>query len=455
MKNKATILIIDDDEDVLITARMILRPFYQKVITESSPKNLESVLRKEHIDIIILDMNYKVGATTGNEGLYWLRQIKSIDPEIKVIMNTAYGDIQLAVECMKEGATDFLVKPWEKEKLIATVNTVYQLMNSEKKVVRLKESNKILHSDLTSHLGEMIGESEAIKEVFETIRKVAATDANVLILGENGTGKELVARAIHDLSKRKSEEFVKVDLGSLTGSLFESELFGHVKGAFTDAKTDKSGRFEIASGGSLFLDEIGNISLAHQAKLLSVLQNRQVLRVGSSKPTPIDIRLISATNKDISAMVNQESFREDLVYRINTIEISVPALRERKGDIGLLVKHFLALYGKKYDKGSLTINASQVNKLEQYSWPGNVRELQHATERAVIMSSGTELSADDFITKKSLVNVSKPESLNVEDVERQTIIQAVEKHKGNLTKAAKTLGFGRSTLYRKMQKYGL
>ncbi|UII26093.1 sigma-54 dependent transcriptional regulator [Fulvivirga maritima] len=455
MKKKATILILDDDDDVLITAKMILRAHYQKIITENSPKSLESLLKKEPIDIIILDMNFKVGATSGNEGLFWLRKIKELTPATLVIMNTAYGDIQLAVECMKEGATDFLVKPWEKEKLLATVNTVYQLALSEKKIERLTETKTVLHQDLSDQMGEMIGSSEAMKKVYDAIKKVAATDANVLILGENGTGKELVARAIHQLSKRKSEAFLKVDLGAISDNLFESELFGHTKGAFTDAKTDKPGRFEIADQGSLFLDEIGNISLAHQAKLLSVLQNRQITRVGANKSTAIDIRLISATNKNINEMVDQEQFREDLVYRINTIEISLPPLRERKGDIPLLINHFIKKYGSKYDKKSLSVNDEVMSKLSQYPWPGNVRELQHAVERAVIMSAAGTLTEDDFLTKKTVnFNVSEA-SLNVGDVEKQTIMQALEKSGGNLTKAAKTLGLGRSTLYRKMNKYGL
>lgn len=452
-KQKSLVLVVDDDEDVLLTARMILRPYY-KVETANSPKQLENYIKSVDVQVIVLDMNFKTGATSGNEGLFWLRKIKEINPEIEVIMNTAYGDIQLAVECMKEGATDFLVKPWEKEKLLSTVNNVAALNQSRKKINQLESTKAALNRDIDSAIGELVGESAAMQSVYETIKKVAATDANVLILGENGTGKELVARAIHKLSHRNKQNFVKVDLGALSSTLFESELFGHVKGAFTDAKEDQIGRFEMAHEGTLFLDEIGNISLAQQAKLLSVLQNRQIHRVGSSKAIDIDIRLITATNRDIDEMVGRNEFREDLLYRINTIAVELPPLRDRDEDIELLTRHFFEIFKRKYDKSDLFLPKSMVEKLNHYNWPGNVRELQHAVERAVIMSNGPKLKEEDFlISGKKKKSSSAKETLNVEEIEKEIIVKAIEKHNGNLTKAAETLGMGRSTLYRKMNKY--
>ena len=453
---KGKVLIIDDDEDVLIAARMILRSHFENVRTEHSPKQLESILATDTPDIIILDMNFKTGATSGNEGLFWLRRIKEIDPEIHVIMNTAYGDIQLAVECMKEGAIDFLVKPWEREKLLSTVKNVFELKQSKKEINRLESTSKLISQDIDSIKGELKGDSAAIQQVFETIRKVATTDANVLILGENGTGKELVARAIHNASKRSNKSFIKVDLGSITESLFESELFGHRKGAFTDAREDRLGRFEVAHGGTLFLDEIGNIPPNLQAKLLSTLQNRVVTKVGDNRQVPIDIRLICATNKPIYDLSSEGAFREDLLYRINTIEISLPALRERSGDIKLLTNHFMDVYSNKYEKQGVKIAKTTLEKLENYEWPGNVRELQHAVERAIIMASSNLLLPEDFLIRPR-ANPSREvtSSLKVGELEKQAIIKALEKCKGNLSKASQELGMGRSTLYRKMEKYGI
>ncbi len=454
-KKAGTILIVDDDEDVLITAKMILRNEFDKIITESSPKKLERLLETERIDVILLDMNFKTGATSGNEGLFWLRRIKALAPEIEIIMNTAYGDIQLAVDCMKEGAIDFMIKPWEKEKLLTTIKNIFQITQSKKKIHQLEAAEQVLVDDLASSLGEMLGQSAAMKQVFETIQKVANTDANVLILGENGTGKELVARAIHQMSARKTKRFVKVDLGALSDSLFESELFGHEKGAFTDAKADREGRFVLAHEGTLFLDEIGNISAQHQIKLLTVLQNRQVTKLGSNKSANINIRLIAATNADIMAMVSENRFRQDLLYRINTIEINLPPLRKRDGDIKLLALHFMHQYGQKYNKGNLQLPDQTIKKLENYHWPGNIRELQHAVERAVIMSENNVLQPEDFLMKSTGITTSDQSSLKVEDVEKMAVVQAIETYENNLTAAAKALGMGRSTLYRKMKKYGL
>ncbi len=449
---KARILVVDDDPDVLHTARMILKTDYQ-VDTENTPLRIESLLKKEPPDLIVLDMNFKAGATSGNEGLFWLRKIKELHPECYVIMNTAYGDINLAVESMKIGAVDFLVKPWEREKLLATINTVYQLMLSNRKVERLQRKSELLHGEVESGYQEMVFTSGRMKSVMQVVEKVATTDASVLILGENGTGKELLARAIHKRSIRASEGLVKVDLGALSESLFESELFGHVKGSFTDAREDRVGRFEIADKGTLFLDEIGNLSQPMQVKLLSALQNRQITRIGSNKPIPFDARVISATNQPLYEMVNQHVFRQDLLYRINTVEIELPPLRERKEDIAMLVKHYLKIYGDKYAKPKLQLDERALGQLMNYPWPGNIRELQHAVERAVIMTEDSTIKATHILpVRKEKAALT---SLKVEDVEKSAISKAIERCSGNLSQAADELGIGRTTLYRKMKKYGL
>ena len=456
MKKKGTILIIDDDPDVLVTAKMILKAHFQSIEIENSPNRLETLMTNHEYDVIILDMNFKTGATSGNEGLFWLRKIKSIDPLTQVVMNTAYGDIELAVDCMKEGAADFLVKPWQKEKLFATVNNVYDLGRSKKEVNTLKHTQKVLHEEMDQHLGDILSRSTVMNEVFHTIEKVSDTDANVLILGENGTGKELVARAIHNQSARVKKSFIKVDVGAIAENLFESELFGYTKGAFTDAKEDRMGRLELAHSGTLFLDEIGNLTQSLQSKLLSVLQNREVIRLGSNRPKKIDVRLVSATNMPLYEMTEQGEFRQDLLYRINTVEIRLPPLRQRKADIALLTDHFLHMYASKYKKPTPKLGINTLKKLENYSWPGNVRELQHAAERAVIMANQKTLEPEDFLLRR---RKEKPfadnQSLKVVDIEKQTISQAIDRHHGNLTKAAEELGMGRSTLYRKMKKYGI
>lgn len=453
-KKKGHILIIDDDEDVLFTARTILKRVYERVSTENSPNRLESILKKESIDLIILDMNFKAGMTSGNEGLYWLRKIHEIDPDVHILMNTAYGDIQLAVESMKLGAVDFLVKPWEKEKLLSTVRTVFELRQSRKQVNKLSGQKSALVADLETGFTDLIYQSDKMHKVVDTIDRVADTDASVLILGENGTGKEVIARLIHRKSSRKKEPMIKVDLGAITESLFESELFGHVKGAFTDAREDKPGRFEIADGGTLFMDEIGNLNVAMQVKLLSALQNRVIHRVGSNKALPVDIRLISATNMDISSMVSRETFRQDLLYRINTVEIEIPPLRDRAEDIPVLIDHFLKIYSNKYQRPGMKIEPSVVKQMKKYTWPGNVRELQHALERGVIMAKDRIISSEDIILPKSLPT-GEFASLKVEDVEKKAIAKAIDKFSGNLSKASEELGIGRTTLYRKMKKYNL
>lgn len=452
------ILIIDDDVDVLHTAKMVLKRHFATIQTESDPKKLYELLATDTFDVILLDMNFAFGQTSGREGLFWLKEILQLDPQAHIILNTAYGDIELAVTAMKEGAIDFLVKPWEKEKLVSSVSTIYQLSQSKKEVQHLRVKQKVLNKDLDSQFPEIITAAPPMRKVLNTLSKVAGTDANVLILGENGTGKEVVARAIYRHSTRASADFIKVDLGALSENLFESELFGHVKGAFTDAKEERIGRFEMASGGSLFLDEIGNLSPALQTKLLSALQNRQITRVGANKVIPIDIRLICATNQPIYEMAVENRFRQDLLYRINTVEIHLPPLRERKEDIALLASHFLQIYAAKYRKTGLSISPEAINNLQAYSWPGNIRELQHAIERAVIMCDTDQINAGDFLLNPTYVarkGQSKPENFNLEEIEKEAIRKAIKKHSGNLSQAAVELGFGRSTLYRKMTKYGL
>lgn len=454
MKKKGHILIVDDDHDVLFTAKTILKREYEKVTTESSPNRLETLLQKEEIDLVILDMNFKAGVTSGNEGLFWLKRIHELDPEIHVLLNTAYGDIDLAVESMKQGAVDFLIKPWEKEKLLATIQNVFNLRQSKKKIKKLEGRESALTQDIDAAYSDLIFGSASMQKIMQIVEKVAITDASVLITGENGTGKEVMARTIHRMSPRKKESMIKVDLGALPETLFESELFGHVKGAFTDAKEDRQGRFEIADGGTIFLDEIGNISPAMQVKLLTVLQNKTVNRVGSSKIYPFDVRIVSATNQPLMDMVADGSFRLDLLYRINTVEIELPPLRERKEDIPLLVEHYLGVYASKYQKLGMRIDPSVLKQLMAYPWPGNIRELQHAVERAVIMSSERTLKSGDFLMPK-VSHSPSVNSLKVEDVEKDAIRKAIERFDGNLSKASEELGIGRTTLYRKMKKYGL
>jgi len=450
LKN-ASILVIDDDQDVLTAVRLLLKTEAAAVVTEKNPENIRWLLSKQHFDLIMLDMNFNSSINTGNEGLFWLRKIKELGSEAAVIMITAYGDIDLAVRSLKEGASDFMVKPWHNERLIAAIKeTLKQKGNAQ-----LKNSGHVTDSIIGS---ELLGKSEAMQDIFFKINKIAPTDANILILGENGTGKDLIAKAIHQQSLRAEQAYVKVDVGALTESLFESELFGHKKGAFTDAKEDRPGRFESANGGTLFLDEIGNISLYQQAKLLSVLQNRQVTRLGSNQSTPIDIRLICATNVPISDLANENRFRKDLVYRINTVEITVPPLRKREEDVILLARHFVQLYATKYLKPALALNASAVDKLKQYHYPGNVRELQYTIERAVIMCDGENLEASDLIFSPIESHSDAAEEtgeMNLGIIEKNAILKVIEKHNGNITKAAKELGLTRTALYRRLSKYDI
>lgn len=448
---KASVLIVDDDTDVLTAVRLLLRPQVKEIVTEKNPENLPSLLTQHTFDVILLDMNYVSSINTGNEGLFWLKKIKELKPDVAVIMITAYGDIDLAIRSLKEGAFDFVVKPWHNEKLLSTIQGAVASKTGGAKAAATSSVSAAFNA-------ELLGESEAMQDIFVKIRKIAPTDANILILGENGTGKELVAKAIHQLSLRAAKPFVKVDVGALTESLFESELFGHKKGAFTDAREDRAGRFETAKGGTIFLDEIGNISLHQQSKLLSVLQNRQVIRLGANEPIEIDVRLLCATNVSIAELATETRFRKDLIYRINTVEITIPPLRKRGSDIILLAKHFMKVYAAKYMKPSLELSKPAQEKLMRYHYPGNVRELQYAIERAVIMADTDVLTADDILfspIESAPIAQEAPQETNLEELEKVTINHVLEKHGGNLTKAAKELGITRTALYRRLNKYDL
>ena len=455
MNEGGKILMIDDDEDVLLAAKMLLKKYGHQVIIDKNPNKIPFLLNNDTYDVILLDMNFSKDTTSGKEGFEWLRQIKEKDADAVVIMITAFGDVEMAVKALKEGATDFILKPWQNEKLIATISTAIKLKKSYNEVDKLKKAKQMLEEQISQPFRDIIGSSPAIKEVFGVIDKVAATEANILILGENGTGKELVARAIHQKSLRKENSFVSVDMGAITETLFESELFGHRKGAFTDAKEDRPGRFELANGGTLFLDEIGNLSMALQSKLLSALQSRQVTRVGSNTSAEVDIRLICATNMPIHQMVEDGKFRQDLLYRINTVELRIPPLCERVDDIPMLANHFLNFYTKKYHKEIIAFSPEAILKLKKYAWPGNVRELQHAIERAVIMADSPTLQQSDFLFNRKGGHSTESDTLNLDDVEKAAVVKAIQLHNGNISKAAEELGLTRASLYRRMEKYGL
>lgn len=446
----ASILIIDDDPDVLTAVRLLLKTEVKDVVTEKNPENLRWHLSKDNFDVILLDMNFTSSINTGNEGLFWLKEIKKLKSEAAVIMITAYGDIDLAVRSLKEGATDFVIKPWHNEKLLLTIKESLKRKGNKSAITPFSGADSIIGK-------ELLGDSEVMQQIFYKIEKIAPTDANILILGENGTGKDLIAKAIHQQSLRNTKPYIKVDVGALTESLFESELFGHKKGAFTDAREDRPGRFETANGGTLFLDEISNIPLHLQAKLLSVLQNRQVTRLGSNEPLSIDIRLICATNASLAELANENRFRKDLIYRINTVEIIVPPLRKRGNDIIVLAKHFSRLYSNKYMKPVPEFDTKALEKLLNHHYPGNVRELQYIIERAVIMADDNILHADDLIFSpiESAYNAadSEPAEMKLSAVEKNTILKVIEKHNGNITKAAKELGLTRTALYRRLSKY--
>lgn len=454
-KYSGNILILDDDEHVLVTSKMILKNYFETVDTLSSPKTLESVLKQREYDVVLLDMNFKAGVTSGNEGIFWMNRLRQVSPGTQVVMQTAYSDIELAVRSIKEGAVDFLPKPWDKEKLVTTVINAYQQARARKENRELKTRQKALNHHLNRAQHSFIASSRAMEPVMNAIEQVAATDANVLILGENGTGKEVVAHAIHDRSNRADEAFIAVDLGAISPALFESEMFGHEKGAFTDARETRIGKFELANNGTLFLDEIGNLTPALQVKLLSVLQSRVVSRVGSNKVVPLNVRVICATNASLNELVRTGQFRQDLYYRIKTVEIQLPPLRERVEDIVALANYYLEEYCKRYNK-HLTLSEGLKSRLTHYSWPGNVRELQHAVERAVIMTRSEVLSEADFqLNVAPPVNGTELNSFNLSDVERDVIRRALAKCNGNLTRTSEELGIGRTTLYRKLDEYGL
>lgn len=458
MTASASILIVDDDEDVLLAARLLLQQHYRSVRTESNPAQLPAVLDRASFDVILLDMNFAEGRSHGDEGFHWLRYVRQRDPDAVVILITAYGDVELAVRAIKQGATDFVLKPWQNEKLLATVSSAVALRASRREVEHLRTRQGVLNEDLSPPFREIIGSSAPMRRVLDMIRKVAATDANILILGENGTGKELIARAIHRESLRANEVFLSVDMGAVSETLFESEMFGYVKGAFTDARQDRAGRFELATGGTLFLDEIGNLSLPLQAKLLTVLQNREVNRLGANRSTPIDIRLICATNMPIDDMVAARTFRQDLLYRINTVEVRIPALRDRPGDISPLVDYFLGVYCRKYKKEAKYASPATMAVLERYAWPGNVRELQHAVERAVILSESDSLEPGDFflpMPSATAAEAALPAGSSLDEIEKEAIRRVLHKHSGNISLAADELGLTRTSLYRRLKKYNL
>ncbi len=454
--NKVTgkILAIDDNESILLTLKQSLKYEVREIECIKNPNLIPQKLEQKEWDVVLLDMNFSAGINSGNEGIYWLREIKRISPDTLVILLTAYGDIQLAVQGMKEGAHDFVSKPWDIDKLLATIKSAVRLRESERKVNALEQKQAYLVQQNQKTEYHFLGSSTKMNEIFKTIQKVGPTDANILVYGENGTGKELLAREIHRVSNRKDKLFVGVDLGAINENLFESEMFGHKKGAFTDAQTDRIGRIEAANGGSLFLDEIGNLPLNLQAKLLRVLQNREIQPLGSEKTIKVDIRLISATNINPDELVSRQLFREDLLYRINTITIEMPPLREREDDIMQIALHYLKVFAKKYDKNKLRITKEGMDALYYHNWPGNIRELKHCMEKAVILSENAALGPEDFRIGKA--NSETPtESNKLSEVEKFTVKKVLDKHRGNLTKAAKELGISRTTLYLKIEKHGL
>lgn len=452
---KGKILVVDDNKSILSAVEILLQDEFEEIITIANPNQLPSLVESTDFDLILLDMNFAAGVNTGNEGLYWLTRIKEIKPELEVVLFTAYGDVELAVKALKQGAADFILKPWDNEKLKATLRNVFKLQQSKKEIKKLRQKESALKGEINKEKHFIIAQSPQMLQILALIKKVAATDANVLITGDNGTGKELIARELHRLSKRSDEILLTVDMGALSESLFESELFGHKKGAFTDAREDRTGKIENANNGTLFLDEIGNLPLHLQPKLLSVLQNRVITPIGSNKTVPVNLRLICATNQKLDQMVVDGKFREDLLYRINTIQIEIPPLNERKEDITAIANYFLKVYGNKYRKPDLEISPAGQAKLIGYQWPGNVRELQHTIEKAVILCDKKELTPDDFFFKPSMPGMNDLFDGTIEEMERKMIARILQKNNQNLTTVAEQLGITRQTLYNKMKKYNL
>lgn len=456
MKNDGKILIVDDNKELMTALKLLLIPHFSAIITEANPNLIPGIIEKSNFDLILLDMNFTAGVHSGNEGIFWMNKILEVDPEACIVFITAYGDVELAVKSIKKGATDFILKSWDEEKILNTVLAAWKIRQSKLEIKRLRAKQKHLshHCNQQDHF--CVTRSKKMEEVMEMVDKVSDTDANILILGENGTGKEVIAREIHKRSKRADDIFVSVNITSLSDSLFESEMFGHIKGAFTDAKNDRAGRFEIASGGTLLLDEIGDLKFSLQAKLLAVLQNREITRLGAQSPTAVDIRLICSTNKNIHNLVKEQKFREDLLYRINTIEIELPPLRERPEDIPALSKYFLARFAEKYQRGILKISSEAMENLMARPWSGNVRELEHTIEKAVIMSDSVTLKPHDFFIKSTSAGLPADRNMfNLGENEKHIIEKALGRFQGNISLTAKKLGINRTTLYDKMKKYGL
>ncbi len=451
-KTESHILIIDDDPNILFTIKVFLKRFFATITTIDSPKKINDVFNKNVVDVVVLDMNFRKGIADGKEGIYWLKYIQGVSPETVIIMMTAHSDVNIAVESLKLGAFDFILKPWNNEKLLATIHAGVQLnrkLNTSSKLEQLNANSFYKNNNW------FIGNSPAFQHVLHIVKKVSNTDANILLLGENGTGKYVIAKMIHQNSDRKNNAFIHVDLGSLSENLFESELFGYAKGAFTDAKESRLGRFELADKGTIFLDEIGNLPYHLQTKLLTVLQNKKIVRLGEAKERSIDVRIICATNANLMEAISEKTFREDLLYRINTVEITLPPLRERKEDIVPLALFFLEKNKKKYKKGKLQLSQKAKQEMENYSWAGNIRELEHVIERAVILCDKNEIHLEDLHFSTTNFSSNQPQTLNLEEMEKHLISEALKKHKGHITKAAKELGITRAALYRRMEKFEL
>lgn len=444
-KTNATILVLDDNSEVLIAAKMLLKRHFETVLTNNNPKKIVEILSQNEVNVIVLDMNYRVGFEDGKEGIFWFKEIIKAAPNTQIILMTSYGNVETAVEGIKLGAVDYILKPWNNEALIETVKSAV-------KQVRKKET---VAQKTTTENNVFIGQAHSIQKVYTMATRVAKTDVNALILGENGTGKYVLAKYIHDNSPRKDQPFIHVDLGSLNENLFESELFGYAKGAFTDAKQDTAGRFEAADGGTIFLDEIGNVPLHLQAKLLQVIQSKSVIRLGESKVRPVDIRIITATNADIENEVNQKHFREDLFYRINTVTLQLPPLRERLEDILPLVNFFITEYAAKYERNAPSISLTTQHALKCYDWKGNIREMQNRVERALILTEEDELTLNDFGISSTMINDNTTEENTLQDMERNSILKALDKHSGNISQAADELGLSRAALYRRLEKYNI
>lgn len=451
MVKEGNVLVVDDNRSILSALRLLLERYFARVVTLPTPNRLAAALREEPVDVVLLDMNFSAGINTGNEGIYWLREIHARRPDVKVVLFTAYADVDLAVRAMRDGAVDFVVKPWDNDRLVASLRNACKLARSEREVRQLKEFRREIKADEAMFWGT----SPSMMRIREIVEKVAATDANILLTGENGTGKEMLAREIHRRSARSSELMVPVDMGAVPETLFESELFGHVKGAFTDARADRAGKFEVAHRGTLFLDEIGNLPLHLQSKLLTAIQSGRIVRVGSNLPVAVDIRLVSATNRNLFEMVGEGTFREDLLYRINTIHIDLPPLRQRREDIVPLAVRFLERYAAKYHKPLVGFEPEAERQMEAYPWAGNIRELQHTVEKAVIMSEGQRIAPSELLLRATPSAAPLDGISTLEEMERRMIARAIEHHGGNLSAVAQQLGITRQTLYNKIKRYGL